>query len=603
MKLKNKDSRLFRRILQQAKPYRYKIVGYFFISLLATPLALLAPIPLKIVVDNVIGRQALPSWLEVLTPDSLENSTGSLLLLAIGLFLVISLLSSLQSIYSGSILMTKITQNILLDFRSVLLRHSQNLSIGYHEGKGAAHASYLIQYDANAVQNVIFSTLIPTITAVVTFCSMFYIMLSLDLSLALVALAVSPFVFFLTNRFRKPLRNRWRAYKKLDYSSISVINEVLNMIRVIKVFGRENYEGSRFQSRSEEAIKTRLRVEWIQAGLTLLIALATATGTVLVLYMGTLHVLDGILSLGNLLVIMSYLSQLYEPLKTIGSKMAGLQSHLASAERAFSILDQPVEVPESAKALPITKAEGHVVFENVSFSYNSREQVLHNISFEVQKGMRVGIAGRTGAGKSTLINLLFRFYDPSSGSILLDGQDIRDYKLEELRKQFSVVLQDTILFSGTIRDNIAYGALGCSDEEIIRAAKVANAHEFISRFPKGYHTKVGDKGMQLSGGERQRIALARAFIANAPIMVFDEPTSSIDTKTEAAIVESMERVMHGRTTFIIAHRLSTLENCDLLLIIDQGRIIKSTTNVTQTIREAIINGGLMVNANGEFIDQ
>lgn len=599
----NKDIALLHRVFQEARPYRFKIAGFFLLSLLATPLALLAPIPLKIVVDNVIGKQALSYWLDLLFPDAWQQSPGNLLLLAILLFLLITLLTSLQNLYCGNILLTKITQRILLDFRSRLLNHSQKLSIGFHEDKGSAHASYLINYDAYALQNVIFSTIIPTISAAVTFCSMIYVMLSLDFSLALVALIVSPIVFLLTNRYRNPLRNKWREYKNLDHSSLAIVNEVLNMLRVIKAFGREEHEALRFHKDSTAAVQSRIRVEWLQASLTLLMTLATAVGTVLVLFLGTTHVLEGTLSLGNLLVIMSYLSQLYEPLRTIGTKVAGMQSYLTSAERAFSILDQPAEVPESPKAIPLNRAKGDITFENVSFCYNGREKVLHDISFEVQSGMRVGIAGRTGAGKSTLINLLFRFYDPASGRILLDGHDIRQYQLKDLRKQFSIVLQDSLLFSGTIRDNIAYGSLNCNDQDIIKAAKVANADEFIAQLPKGYETKVGEKGMQLSGGERQRIALARAFLANAPILVFDEPTSSIDTKTEADIVESMESVMKGKTTFIIAHRLSTLENCDLLLIIDQGRIIQSTTNVTHTIRKAVLNNGLLVNAKGEFIDQ
>lgn len=603
MKQANKDQKLFARILQQVQPYRFKIISYFLLSLLATPLALLTPIPMKIVVDNVIGGQELPYWIDAVIPNFMEQPASSLLLTAIGLFLLITLLSALQRLYCENILLTKITQEILMDFRGRLLKHAQKLSIGFHDSKGSAHSSYRIQYDASAVQNIIFSTIIPSISAVVTFFSMLYIMLALDTSLALVALVVAPFVFLLTNYYRKPLRRAWKQYKRLDYTSISVINEVLNMIRVIKIFGREEHEGSRFFEEATKANRSRIRVEWLQAGMTLLMTLITAGGTVLVLYMGTLHVIDGQLSLGNLLVIISYLSQLYEPFKTIGRKFAGMQSYLASAERAFSLLDQPEEVPEVPGALQIDQARGDVVFENVSFAYNQRQEVLHDISFEVKSGMRVGIAGKTGAGKSTLISLLFRFYDPSSGRIILDGRDLRDYQLHELRKQFSIVLQDSFLFSGTIRENIAYGALNCSEEEIIRAAKVANADEFIRKLPDGYLTKVGEKGMQLSGGERQRIALARAFIANAPIMVFDEPTSSIDTKTEAAIVESMEKVMKGRTTFIIAHRLSTLESCDLLLIIDQGRIIKSTTQVAPTIREAILSGGLMVNSKGEFIDQ
>ena len=602
VKHEDKDTSLFRRTLRQALPYRLKIFSFFLLSLLATPLALLTPIPLKIVVDNVVGDQPVPNWLDLVIPNAILESQNNLLVFSIVLFMVIAFLSSLQKLYGENILRTKISQNILLDFRSRLLNHAQKLSIGFHDSNGMGHTSYRIQYDTLAIQNIIFNTLIPLITAVFTFCSMFYVMLLLDQSLALVALVIAPVIFLLTYFYRKPLRKGWRKHKKLDYSSLSIINEVLSMIRIIKAFGREKHEGSRYYQSSTEAIRSRMKVEWLQGSLTLLMGVTTAAGTVVVLYLGALHVINGSLSLGNLLVIMSYLSQLYSPLKSIGSKVAGMQSYLASAERAFSLLEQPAEVPVLPGAKKLKNTAGHIKFDEVSFGYNERKRVLQNISFEVQSGMRVGIAGRTGAGKSTLMNLLFRFYDPEAGRIVLDGHDLRNYKLKDLRDQFSIMLQDSLLFSGTIADNIAYGAPGCSEEEIIHAAKVANAHNFIEQLPEGYQTKVGEKGMKLSGGERQRIALARAFISDASILVLDEPTSSVDTKTETAIVDSLEKVMQGRTTFIIAHRLSTLESCDMLLILENGRIVKNTTNVIETVRDALLSGDLQVDAKGEIVD-
>lgn len=598
-----KDFSLFRKILQQAKPYRFKIVWFFFLSILATPLALLAPVPLKIVVDNVINKDEMPYWLDVFIPTSVQQSSHQLLLFSIFLFLFIAVFSSLHKLYTWNILHTKITENLLLDFRSRLLNYAQRLSIGFHDAKGISHASYRIHYDTFAIQLVIFGTIISLVSAILTFVAMMYIMLVLDSTLALLALVFAPFIFLFTELFRKGLRRGWTDYKNQDHNALSIINEVLSMLRVIKVFGREEYEGGRFLRTSQRAIGSRMKVAWLDVFLTFLIGLTTTAGTVLVLFIGTKHVMEGVLSLGSLLLIMSYLAQLYTPLKTIGSKVAGLQAQLTSAERAFSLLEHPLEVSDTPDSIPIKDTRGQIKFEQVSFSYNERHQVLKNISFEVRSGMRVGIAGRTGAGKSTLISLLFRFYDPDSGRILLDGRDIRQYMLKDYRKLFSFVLQDSLLFSGSISENIAYGAPGSNEKEIIRAAKVANAHEFITNLPEGYQTKAGEKGMKLSGGERQRIALARAFIADAPILVFDEPTSSVDTKTEAAIVDSMDRFMKGRTTFIIAHRLTTLERCDLLLIIEDGKIIKSTTNVKQTIREAILNGSLHVDAKGEFIDQ
>lgn len=599
----NTDTQLFRRILQQAKPYRFQIGLYFGLSMLATPLALLSPVPMKLVVDNVIGRDAIPQWLDYFIPDAVEQSTSSLLLFSILFFFLIKFLSIIQKLYTGNILYSKITENILLDFRSKLLSYAQRLSIGFHDSNGTGHASYRIQYDTFAVQRVVFDTIVPLISSVLTFGAMLYIMLLLDQTLALIALSVAPFIFLMTELFRKPLRKGWTDYKNRDYLALNIINEVLSMLRVIKAFGREKYEEERYVETTKKAIDSRLNVAWVSSALDLSMGLTTTIGTIVVLYIGTSHVLEGTLSLGNLLLIMSYLAQLYSPLTTIGTMVAGLQAQLTSAERAFSLLDHPIEVPETSAAVPLKKAKGDIRFENVSFSYNKKDLVLREISLEIPAGTRIGIAGRTGAGKSTLVSLLFRFYDPNSGTIYLDGEDLKNYRLKDLRRQYSIVLQDSFLFSGTIAENIAYGTPDEIDmDQIIHAAKVANAHEFISRLPEGYHSKVGEKGMQLSGGERQRIALARAFAANAPILVLDEPTSALDTSTEVSIVKSMNKIMEGRTTFIIAHRLSTLESCDLLLVIEDGQVANVTSNVVETVKEAILNGGLQVNAKGEILD-
>jgi ATP-binding cassette subfamily B protein len=277
--------------------------------------------------------------------------------------------------------------------------------------------------------------------------------------------------------------------------------------------------------------------------------------------------------LGSLLLVVSYLGQLYTPLKTIGRKATSLQSHWVGLERAFSVLDQLRDVPENPNPRPLIRASGTVAFQHVSFAYEEGHPVLRDICFEVASGARVGISGRTGAGKTTLLSLLTRFYDPASGHILLDGVDVRDYRLVDLRSQFAIVLQEPVLFSTSIAENIAYARPGATEEEIVQAAKLADAHDFVLALPNGYQTVVGERGLRLSGGERQRVSLARAFLKDAPILLLDEPTSSVDTKTEAAIMAT-ERLMRGRTTFMIAHRLSTLENCDVMLELEHGRLVQ-----------------------------
>jgi ATP-binding cassette subfamily B protein len=319
----------------------------------------------------------------------------------------------------------------------------------------------------------------------------------------------------------------------------------------------------------------------------LIVGVAMAAGTATVLFIAARHVQSGRITLGDLVLMMSYLALLYSPLQTLSKSAASLQGSIVSAERAFELLDEAPEVVEKPDARPVGRARGQVAYENVSFSYNDNRPALRNVSFEVSAGSRVGIAGTTGAGKSTLVTLLLRLYDPAAGTILLDGTDLRDFKLRDLRNQFAIVLQEPVLFSDSIAENIAYAKPGASEREIVAAAQAANAHEFISHLPQGYRTEVGERGVQLSGGERQRISLARAFLKDAPILILDEPTSSVDVKTERTIMEAMERLMRGRTTFMIAHRLSTLEICDVRIQLEHGQVVSVTRAETPQATQSI----------------
>jgi ATP-binding cassette subfamily B protein len=356
------------------------------------------------------------------------------------------------------------------------------------------------------------------------------------------------------------------------------VQEVLTALRVVTAFGQEDREQQRFVQRASQGVGARVRVAVAEGALGLLVGVTTAVGTATVLLIGMRHVQAGVLTLGELLLVMGYLAQLYEPLKTIGRKAASLQSHLSSAERAFSLLEATPDVGERPHARPLARAAGAVAFLDVTFAYGGRgdtRHALYDVSFEITPGTRVGIAGTTGAGKTTLVSLLTRFYDPTAGQILLDGVDLREYKLADLRNQFAIVLQEPVLFSTSIAENIAYARPDASQREVIAAAQAADAHEFILRLPHGYETNVGERGLRLSGGERQRIALARAFLKDAPILILDEPTSSVDLRTEASIMEALGRLMRGRTTFLIAHRLSTLAACDIRFVIERGRLVES----------------------------
>ena len=569
--VKYTDFNLYARLLRQARPYWPHLIGLFLLSLLSTPLALLTPLPLKIIVDSAIGTQPLPGIFSTLPVSS--TSAEGILILGVVLVVMLALLGQFQKL-GGSLLRTYTGERLVLDFRARLFQHVQRLSFAYHDARGTADSVYRIQYDSPAIQHITIDGISPFVTAIFTLAAMVYITAQLDWQLALVALGVSPPLFLVSRAYRRRLRQQSREAKQLQSASLAVVQEVLTALRVVKAFGQEDREQERFVHHAGVSLRSQLRLAVMEGGFGLLVGLTTAVGTALVLYIGVRHVQSGLLTLGELLLVMSYLSQLYGPLEAIGRKAASLQSHLASAERALALLDEAPDVPEQPNARPLAHAAGAITFREVQFAYNPDRTVLKGISFEVGIGARVGIAGRTGAGKTTLISLLTRFYDPTAGAILLDGVDLREYKLADLRNQFSIVLQEPVLFSTSIGENIAYARPDATEEEIVAAAKAANAHDFIMDLPEGYQTRVGERGMRLSGGERQRISLARAFLKDAPILILDEPTSSVDLKTEATIMEALERLMAGRTTFMIAHRLSTLANCDVRLRLEQGRLVQ-----------------------------
>jgi ATP-binding cassette, subfamily B, bacterial len=543
------------------------------LSLISTPIALLTPLPLKIVVDSVLGDKPLPGFMQYVVPGFMTDSKGMILILTVVLVMIVALISQLRGI-SSLILETYTGEKLVMDFRARLFRHAQRLSLSYHDWRGSADSIYRIQYDALAVQWITTQGIIPVVTSIVTLVSMIYITALIDVQLALVALAVSPLLFLILRTYGQRLRSGWRGQKKLESSSLSVVQETLGGIRVVKAFGQEDREKERFTGKASETLRARIRLSFHEGGLGLMVGLVIAAGEAAVIFIGVRNVQAGTLTLGDLLLVMGYLSQLYRPLQSISKKVGDLQGSLASAERTFALLDQTPEVIEKPNAMPLSRARGALSFQNVSFAYDGENNpVLQDVSFEVGPGTRVGIAGATGAGKTTLVSLLTRFYDPTSGQITLDGVDLRDYKIADLRKQFAIVLQEPVLFSTSIAENIAYANPDATYEEIVAAARAANAHEFTTNLPEGYDTQVGERGMRLSGGERQRISLARAFLKDAPILILDEPTSSVDENTEAVIMEAMTQLMLGRTTFMIAHRLSTLEQCDVRLKIEQGRVI------------------------------
>ena len=581
-KKKYSSLELYRRLFLEIRPYRLHIGAILLVTLLSPPLSLLIPLPLKIAVDSVIGSHPIPAFLQPVIPQAIIGSPGNMLTFVIVLMMVVALLGGLQRVAS-TLLRTYTGEKLTLAFRNKLFRHVQRLSVSYHDTRGTTDSTYRIQYDAPAIQWMAVDGFIPFVSAGLTLAGMIYIITLLDWQLAAVAIAISPVLYLGARTFNSRLRNQWGDIMHLDSSAFSVVQEALSALRVVKAFGQEEREQERFVRHSSESFLARVRAAWSEGAFDLLIGVTTAAGTASVLFLGVRHVQSGTLTLGELMMVMSYLAQLFGPLASLSEMTARAQRSLASAERAFALLDEAHDVVENKNGVPISRASGAVTLQDVCFAYNGEYPVLSDISFAIEPGTRVGIMGMTGGGKSTLVSLLTRFHDPTKGQILLDGVNLRDYKLADLRNQFGIVLQESILFSTSIGENIAYARPGALQHEIVDAAKAANAHEFITRLPDGYGTLVGERGMQLSGGQRQRIALARAFLKNAPILILDEPTSSIDIKTEREIIEVMERLSIGRTVFIIAHRLSTLKHCDLLLGIEHGQVAFIRSDVSKAI--------------------
>jgi ATP-binding cassette subfamily B protein len=571
--MKYSTLQLIKRILVHTRRYWVYLLGVFFLNLLATPIALLKPYALKLVIDSGFGSYPLPAFIRYFFPANYQFGFHTVMIIATALAIVVALIDNINGFLSW-VLGTLTGEKIVLNFRTLLFNHIQRLSLAYHDTKGTSDSMYRIQWDTTSARAFILSQLPSLISAFITLVSMVIVMFIINVDFALIALSIMPPLFILTKLSTQVLKKDWYIVKEAESSAISVVHEVLSSLRVVKSFGQEDNEGDRFISRANKAVKGQMKMARIGAGFSFAVNMLLAVATALFLYLGATYVYSGKMTLGELTLVIAYLGQVFWPLQSIIKNLNEVQSSVASIERVFSVLDEEKEVKENAHAVHLSRINGAFQFKDVSFSYEQDRPTLQNLSFEIKPGDRVGIMGTTGAGKSTLVSLLMRFYDPLSGKILVDGEDIRKYKLADYRSQFSMVLQEPVLFSTTVGENIRYGRPGATDKEITEAAIAANAHNFIMKHKDGYSAMVGERGMQLSGGERQRISLARAFIKNAPVLILDEPTSSLDIRTEALIMDAMERLMAGRTTFMITHRLDSLNSCNLILHLEHGKLVE-----------------------------
>ena len=563
------------RILGYLKPYKglsaLTILGIF----LSSVGALAEPWPLKIIVDNVLSNQPLPepwhTWFGWLEPQKVKFLIV-VLLLGLAVMLIHNLFTILTNYWD-----TKLEQKVILDFRSDLFRHAQRLSLAFHDQKRSGMLIYAVNFQADAAARVIMT--VPQLAqSALTLVGMIYITYVINWQLAIVALGVVPFLYSTIDYYAKYIQPRLNAVLTMEGESLGIIHEAFSMFRVIVAFGRESHEYGRFRQQGERAVEARIRLTVRQTAFTLSVNMITSIGTFVVLGYGAYQVMRGAITAGELLIVLAYVSAVYQPLNAISYTVGALQDSFAALRAAYSVLDMQPDIRDAPDAEPLPECKGRVTFEHVSFNYADRLETLNDISFDAQPGQIVAIVGPTGAGKTTLMSMIPRFYDPREGRVMIDGRDLRQITLASLREQISLVLQEPLLFSGTIAANINYGRLEATMDEIIEAAKDANAHEFISKLPQGYETELGERGAKLSGGERQRISVARAFLRNAPILILDEPTSSIDLKTEAVILDALDRLMVGRTTFMIAHRLSTIRNADIILVMNEGRLIERGTH-------------------------
>jgi ATP-binding cassette, subfamily B, bacterial len=563
----------FRSILPYVRPYRKLAVLSLILTFLAAGVAVALPWPLALTFDSVLGNKPLPAILAPL--GSLDRFT---LLVALALAILGLKASEGMVDVLNNYATTKLQEGIVLDLRSDMFQHAQRLSPAYHDTRRAGGFALLISMRATAAGAIIVA--IPyLLQAAVTLVAMFAVAYFIDAQLALLALSVVPFIYYSTGYYARRIEPRLMKVRGMEGKSVSIAHEAMSMLRVVVPFGREPHEYGRFRNQGERSVDARVDLTVRQTLFSLAVNVITGAGIALVLGFGAYRILHGQLSAGSLLVMITYVAAAYAPLQQITATFSMLQEQFVHLRGALGLLRTKPEVEDAPDAYKLGRAEGSISFEGVHFSYQKRSaEALKDISFKARAGQRVAIVGPTGAGKTTLVNLITRFFDPQQGRILLDGIDIRKLKLESLRKQVSIVMQEPLLFSNSIADNIRYGRPEASMEEVIAAAKAANAHGFITGKPKRYKTKLGDRGATLSGGERQRITIARAFLKDAPILVLDEPTAAIDSRTEDVILNSLKRLMVGRTTFIITHRLSTIRNADLILVLDCGRLVEQGTH-------------------------
>ena len=559
------------------RPYRGWLAIILLALLVETAMSLAGPWPLKIVLDSVVGRHPLPQWIVPLLGNRLADDRVAIAAAAAAGLVIIGVFGSIAG-YIDKYYTESVSQWVANDLRMRVFHQLDRLSLTYYDTQQTGGLLSTITTDISTIQTFASEATLGILIDLLAIIGMLGLMFWLNFDFALITVAVAPFILVFVMRFKRTVKRATHEVRRRQSDVVAVVQEGLQSMRVVQAYGRQDLAELQLQQAGKAAVDAALRARRVKSLVSPVVTVSVSLCTAYVLYRGASLVLAGAMTIGALTVFLSYLNKFFKPVLDLATMTNSIAQAAVAVERVQSIILADQMIPEAPNATEPAPFKGEIIFEKVAFAYQPDTPVLKEISFTIEPGQFVGFVGATGGGKSTAASLIPRFYDPTAGRILVDGVDVRAYKLKALRSQVGVVLQDTVLFQGTIADNIAYGRPGATRQEVIQAARDADAHEFIAQMPRGYDSSVGERGLTLSGGQRQRIGIARALIRNAPILILDEPTAALDAEAEQLVLQGLARLMQGRTAIAIAHRLSTVRDADNIVVFKEGIVAEQGTH-------------------------
>ncbi|HSV05579.1 MAG TPA: ABC transporter ATP-binding protein [Candidatus Binatus sp.] len=585
-------------VLEVLRPYRGWLVIVLVAMVVETAMNLAAPWPLKVVIDNAVGHHPAPEWLIRLLGPSLVDNRIALAAVAAFSAVLFAAVGAIAS-YVDNYYTESVGQWVANDLRLRVYDHLEHLSLNYYDTHQTGTLLSTITDDVSTIQDFASSATLGILVDLMTIIGMLGLMLWLNWDFTLVAVAVMPFVLLFVARFKKAVKKATHEVRRRQSDIVAVLQQGLESMRVVEAFGRQELEEARLSDVSRATVEAALKARRIKSLLSPVVSVIVALCAAFVLWRGAGLILAGTMTIGSLTVFLSYLQKFFKPVQDLAKMTNTIAQAMVGVDRIRAILDIDMSIPERPDSRDPGPLKGGLAFEHVAFSYHPDAPVLKDVTFSIAPGQFLGVVGVTGGGKSTIVSLIPRFYDPTAGRILIDGADVRDYKVKGLRDQIGFVLQDTVLFRGTIRENIAYGRPDATETEIVESAKLANAHEFIDKMPQGYDTPVGERGLTLSGGQRQRIGIARALIRDSPILILDEPTAALDSESEKLVMDGLERLMKGRTVITIAHRLSTIRDAHKIIVLKDGVVAEQGTHAELLALDGVYAGLHRVQSGGE----